>query len=136
MVYVPNNVGLFRFSLVISAVAAAAAHIFSSPSGSALGQYWFNVEVIVYAVLAVTFMLGLKRWYILAVAFSAFNLALFLLAGVIAIPGVTTAPLAANLNFSGYDISRLASVATYIYIILAGLVLMLYDKGSKLEKLY
>jgi len=132
----PNKIALFRLSLAIFAVMAAAAHIFSSPSNSMLGQFWFNVEVVVYTVLAVAFILGLRRWYILAVAFSAFNMGLFLLAGFAAIPGITTAPLAANLNFFHYDISRLASVVTYVYIILAGLVLMLYDKGSKLEKLY
>ncbi|HUY70194.1 MAG TPA: hypothetical protein VMV00_01335 [Candidatus Baltobacteraceae bacterium] len=132
----PNKIALFRLSLAIFAVVAAAAHIFSSPSDSMLGQFWFNVEVVVYAVLAAAFILGLRRWYVLAVAFSALNMALFLLAGFAAVPGVTTAPLAANLDFSHYDVSRLFSVLSYVYIILAGLVLMLYDKGSKLEKLY
>ena len=131
-----NGMKLFRLSLAIFAVLEAAAHLFPSPSGSMAGQFWFNIEIVVYTILAVFFILGLRRWYVLAVAFSVLNIALFISAGVATIPGVTTAPLTANLDFMHYDISRFFSVLSYIYIIVAGALLWLKDKGSKLERMY
>lgn len=131
-----NGMKLFRLSLALFAVLEAAAHLFPSPSGSMAGQFWFNIEVVVYAILAVFFVLGLRRWYALAVAFSVLNIFLFIAAGITAIPGVSAAPLTGNLNFMNYDISRFFSVLSYIYIIVAGVLLWLKDRGSKLERMY
>jgi hypothetical protein len=132
----PNKVGLLRFSLAVFAVLSAAAHLFPSPSGSMAGEFWFNIEVVVYAIFAVAYLLGLRRWYALAVGFSVLNILLYILAGLFAIPGVSSAPLTANLNIATFDISRLFSVVSYVYLIVAGVVLLLIDKGSELEKLY
>lgn len=131
-----DGIRLFRISLALFAALEAAAHLFPSPSGSAIGQFWFNIEVVVYALLAITFILGLRRWYVLAVAFSILNIFMFIAAGLTAIPGVTAAPLTGNIDFMHYDISRLFSVLGYIYIIVAGALLWLKDRSSKIEKLY
>ncbi|MDE1850985.1 MAG: hypothetical protein KGH54_04310 [Candidatus Micrarchaeota archaeon] len=131
-----SKIAILRFSIAIFALLNAAAHLFPSPSGSMAGQFWFNLEVVAYTLIAIMCLLGLKRWYPIFIAYSVLNITLFFLAGVIAMPGITQAPLSANLNFMSYDISRLFSVASYLYLIVVGSILLMVDKGSKLEELY
>ncbi|MDE1856271.1 MAG: hypothetical protein KGH49_03495 [Candidatus Micrarchaeota archaeon] len=131
-----SKVAFLRFSLAIFAILNAAAHLYPSPSGSMAGQFYFNLEVILYSVIALMFVLGLKRWYAIATVYSVLNIALFIIAGTVTLPGITGSALTSNLDFMHYDISRLFSVVSYIYLIFAGLVLIKLDKGSKIERLY
>lgn len=131
-----SKVAFLRLSLAIFAILNAAAHLYPSPSGSMAGQFYFNLEVILYSVIALMFVLGLKRWYAIATVYSMLNIALFIIAGTITLPGITGSALTSNLDFMHYDISRLFSVVSYIYLIFAGLVLIKLDKGSKIERLY
>lgn len=137
--YTPNrtirNIHWVRFLLVLVALADAAAHIFAAPAKSAEVTLWLDGEVVMYALIAVTYLLGLRMWYLPALLYSALNLVLFLVSGFIAIPGITTAALTGHLAFSHYYFGRGFSVGAWIVLLVVGSVMLKLDKGSKINDL-
>lgn len=124
-----------RFSLVLVALVDAAAHIFASPAKSAEVTLWLDGEVVLYVLIAIVYLLGLRMWYLPAVTYSVLNLVLFFVSGFVAIPGVTTAALTGHLAFAHYYFGRAFSVGAWIYLLVAGAVMLRADPGSRLNTL-
>ncbi|MGC9154917.1 MAG: hypothetical protein ACP5HZ_04645 [Ferrimicrobium sp.] len=130
-----RNIHWIRFLLVLVALADAAAHIFAAPAKSAEVTLWLDGEVVIYALIAMVYLLGLRMWYLPALAYSALNLILFFVSGFVAIPGVTTAALTGHLAFAHYYFGRGFSLAAWIVLLIVGAVMLKVDKGSKLNEL-
>ncbi len=73
---------------------------------------WIDIEVIVYVLVAMVYLLGIRTWYAAATVFNAFNLGIYLLSGLIAIPGITGNPFGSHLSIiSPSFVSTLLSLA-------------------------
>ncbi len=156
-----EDLHLGRAFVAIFALLIAAAHLaytsssgFSAPvhisntSGAgypAAGSYgmmsfnylsfWFDVEIIAYTLIAVVFLLGLRTWYPLAIAFNALNVVLYFLSGVMAIPGLTNNAFGGHLSVSlSLSTGNILAFAWILELIL-GLMLLKYDPGSELDRL-
>lgn len=98
-------------------------------------SFWFDVEIIAYTLIAVVFLLGLRTWYPIAIAFNALNVILYFLSGVIAIPGLTNGAFGSHLNLSlALSVGNILAFAWILELIL-GLMLLKYDPGSELDRL-
>ncbi len=150
---------LTRAAVAFLAMLIAAAHLayatqmsaFSSPTHTSnqisTGQtipmqmsfnelgFWFDVEVIAYGLIAVVFLLGLRTWYPLSMIFNAFNLGIYFLSGVTAIPGISmnAFPGRFNLMFGLSSINII--IVCWILVLILGLALFKYDPGSQLDEL-
>jgi hypothetical protein len=124
-----------RFSLVLVALVDGAAHLFASPAKSPEVTLWLDGEVVLYVLIAMIYLLGLRMWYLPAVAYSVLNLILFFVSGFVAIPGITTAALTGHLAFSHYFFGRAFSVGAWIYLLLVGAIMLRADPGSRLNEL-
>lgn len=101
-----RNIHWVRFVLVLVALVDATAHISASPAKSPEVTLWLDGEVILYVLIAMVNLLGLRMWYLPALAYSALNLMLFVESGFVAIPGITTVALTGHLAFSHYFFGR------------------------------
>ena len=124
-----------RFVLVLVALMDAAAHIFAIPAKSPEVTLWLDGEVVLYVLIAIVYLLGLRMWYLPALLYTALNLVLFFVSGAVAIPGITTAALTGHLAFSHYFFGRGFSVATWVLLLVVGAVMLKADHGSKLNEL-
>jgi len=130
-----RNLHWVRFVLVLVALVDAAAHIFASPAKSPEVTLWLDGEVVLYVLIAMIYLLGLRMWYLPAVAYSLVNLVLFFVSGFVAIPGITTAALTGHLAFSHYFFGRGFSVGAWIFLLVIGTAMLKFDEGSKLNDL-
>ncbi|HUC39137.1 MAG TPA: hypothetical protein VL944_03340 [Candidatus Acidoferrum sp.] len=117
-----------------SAAPANAVAVHRSPSFNFTG-FWIEFEVIVYIVIAIVFLLGLRTWYVPAVAFNIFNIAVFFLSGAIAIPGITTMAFGSRFAvFSSFSVMSIL-VASWALLLIISLALLKFDPGSELDRL-
>ncbi|MDA8072700.1 MAG: hypothetical protein M0Z40_07775 [Actinomycetota bacterium] len=130
-----RNIHWTRFALVLVALVDAAAHIFASPAKSPEVTLWLDGEVVLYVLIAMVYLLGLRMWYLPSLAYSALNLVLFFVSGYVAIPGITTAALTGHLAFSHYYFGRGFSLGAWIFLLVVGAAMLKFDKGSKLNAL-
>lgn len=105
------------------------------PAAAQLLPLWIDIEVIAYTVIAVVYLFGMRTWYLPATAFNAFNLVLYLLSGLIAIPGITSGPFASHVSFSSLSVTGSLLTFSWFAVLVIGLVLLKYDPGSELERL-
>ena len=137
--YTPNRtvrtIHWVRFALVLVALVDAAAHIFASPAKSAEVTLWLDGEVVLYVLIAIVYLLGLRMWYLPALGYSALNFVLFFISGIVAIPGITTAALTGHLAFSHYYFGRGFSVGAWVFLLVVGVAMLKLDHGSKLNEL-
>jgi hypothetical protein len=113
--------------------STAVTHAGFSLGFSALGL-WLDIEIISYTIIAVVFLLGLRTWYLPAVLFNAFNVCLYFISGISAVPGITSAAFSGHLDvFSGLAATVL--VASWISALVLGLAMLKYDPGSELDGL-
>ncbi|MGC8474281.1 MAG: hypothetical protein ACP5PW_07750 [Candidatus Dormibacteria bacterium] len=124
-----------RFSLVIVALMDAAAHLFAEPAKFPDVTLWLDGEVALYVLIAVIYLLGLRMWYIPAIAYTVVNLVLFFVSGFVAIPGITTSALTGHLAFNQYYFGRGFSLGAWIYLLVVGAMMVRWDPGSKLNQL-
>lgn len=149
-----NRIYWGRLAIAFFAIIAAATHLasaipsggggphtggpgsgYSAPIGAQLLPLWIDIEVITYTVIAVVFLFGMRTWYLAANVFNAFNLALYLLSGLIAIPGITGGAFASHVSFSSLSVTSDLLIFSWFAVLLIGLVLLRYDPGSELERL-
>lgn len=97
--------------------------------------FWFDLEVVAYTVIAMVFLLGLRSWYLPASLFNIFNLGIYFLSGVTAIPGITGNAFPSRFNIMLGLSSINIIIAGWIVILILGLLLMKYDPGSRLDEL-
>ena len=129
-----RNIHWARFALALVALVDAAAHIFASPAKSPEVTLWLDGEVVLYVLIAMIYLLGLRMWYLPALAYSALNVVLFFVSGFVAIPGITIAALTGHLAFSHYYFGRGFSLGAWIFLLLVGGAMLKLDKGSKLNE--
>ncbi len=97
--------------------------------------FWFDVEIIAYTLIAVVFLLGLRTWYPLSILFNIFNLGIYFLSGITAIPGISGMAFPGRFNLmSGLSSINIIIIGWILFLILS-LVLYKYDPGSELDKL-
>ncbi len=157
-----NDIGSIhagRFIVAVFALIVAAAHLASNsggvgsshfqappsnqiPSGtSGFSQgfnyvgFWTSFEVVVYTVIAIVFLLGLRTWYVPSIAFNVFNLGIYFISGVTAIPGITATAFGGRLAvFSSFSTMSLIVVG-WVAVLLLGIIMIKYDRGSELDKM-
>jgi hypothetical protein len=98
-------------------------------------QFWFAVEVIAYALIAVVFLMGLRTWYVIANLFNIFNIGIYILSGFFAIPGITSFAFGSRFHFFAGLSTINIIFFSWIAILILGLILLKYDPGSKLDEL-
>ncbi|MCL6015026.1 MAG: hypothetical protein M1323_05310 [Candidatus Thermoplasmatota archaeon] len=131
--YTPTKI--VRFTLMAFAILDAAAHLYASPASYPLVTFWLEIEVSAFIIIAIVFLLGLKIWYIPSILFTLFNLVVYLVSGIIPLPPISGAPLVGHVQFESYSFGRAFSLVAWIYIIIVGLIMLRYDRGSKLNDL-
>lgn len=149
-----NALYIGRALMAVFALLVAAAHLaytiplsaasFPAPgSGTSHGGaisfntfgFWFDVEVIADVLVAVVFLLGLRTWYPLSILFNAFNMGLYFVSGLVAIPFVTQNAFPGRFDLSlGISTINIIIIG-WIVLLVLGLLLMKYDPGSELDGL-
>ena len=125
-----------RLSMVILALIDVAAHVYASPGAAPIISYWIDIETATYSLIAVVYLLGLRRYYLPPVLFTAYNLIMYFVSGAVALPfGISKAPLAGHLQFAQYSFGRGFSLISWLYLLVVGIVLLKRDPGSKLNQL-
>ncbi len=125
-----------RLSLVLFALLDVAAHLFASPGATPIVSYWIDIETATYGLIAVIYLLGLRRYYVPPIIFTAYNLIMYFLSGITALPfGINQTPLAGHLQFLQYSFGRGLSLAAWLYLLIVGLIILRVDRGSRLNEL-
>ena len=84
----------------------------------------------------VVYLLGLRRYYWPPILFTAYNLVMYFVSGLVALPfGISKAPLVGHLQFAQYSFGRGFSLLPWLYLLIMGIVLLKKDPGSKLNEL-
>ncbi len=130
-----SKIKFLRFTVLSFALLNAAAHLYASPSSFPYVTFWLEIEVAAFIVIGMVFLLGLRIWYLPSVLFTMFNLAVYFLSGVVALPPISPVALAGHIQFANYSFGRAFSLIAWLYIIIVGLISIKVDKGSKLNDL-
>jgi hypothetical protein len=91
--------------------------------------------VVLYLLIAIIYLLGLRMWYLPALPYSVINMVMFFVSGAVAIPGVTTSALTGHLAFGHYSFGRGFSVGARVYLMVVGSLMIRLDRGSRLNDL-
>ena len=84
----------------------------------------------------VVYLLGLRRYYWTPILFTAYNLVMYFVSGLVALPfGISKAPLVGHLQFAQYSFGRGFSLLPWLYLLIMGIVMMKKDPGSKINDL-
>ncbi len=125
-----SRIKWLRFSMVVLALLNVSfllfAYIIYTPMS--LGtmfwlMLWLGIELSVYIIVAMVFLLGFRMWYAPSVLFFFINL------------GMNYFFEESMINDAFNPIFSAIIALTWLYLIACGLVLMMYDKGSKLNDL-
>jgi hypothetical protein len=131
-----HNLDLMRLSLVFFALIDVAAHLFANPGATPIVSYWIDIETATYGLIAVVYLLGLRRYYLLPILFTGYNMTMYFLSGLMALPfGINKTPLLGHLQFAQYSFGRGLSLAAWLFLFIMGIVAMKKDPGSKLNDL-
>ncbi len=126
----------WRLSLALLAVINVAAHLFASPGATPIVSYWIDIETAAYSLIAVVYLLGLRRYYLIPVLFTGYNMFMFFLSGLTALPfGIDPKPLAGHVQFALYSFGRGMSLMAWLYLLLVGIWMLRADPGSRLDEL-
>ncbi|AUW92539.1 hypothetical protein BXT84_00025 [Sulfobacillus thermotolerans] len=134
----PQHPGLdwLRLSMVFFALVDVAAHLFASPGSTPIVSYWIDIETATYGLIAVVYLLGLRRYYLLPILFTAYNMTMYFVSGLVALPfGINKAPLVGHLQFAQYSFGRGFSLIAWLYLLIMGIVMLKKDPGSKINDL-
>ncbi len=126
-----SSIKLLRFSLVIFALLNFSAVALGSPNWNVATPYslWLGLASAIYILVAVIYLLGLRMWYgpvtavlvISAITNYAFD--------------ATGGPDALSLSASPNLLFNDAVAVTWLFLVVAGIFAMRYDRGSKLNEL-
>ena len=126
----------WRLSLAVLAVINVAAHLFASPGATPIVSYWIDIETAAYSLIAVVYLLGLRRYYLVPVLFTAYNMGMFFLSGLVALPfGIDPKPLVGHVQFALYSFGRGMSLLAWLYLLVVGIWMLRADPGSRLNDL-
>lgn len=125
-----------RLSLVFFALLDVAAHLFAAPGATPIVSYWIDIETASYGLIAVIYLLGIRQFYGPPIIFTAYNVFMYFMSGLVALPfGITKEPLVGHIQFLQYSFGRGFSLIPWIYLFVVGLIMLRIDKGSKLNEL-
>ena len=131
-----RSMDLLRLSMAFFAVVDVAAHLYASPGSTPIVSYWIDVETAAYGLIAVVYLLGLRRYYLLPVLFTTYNLVMYFLSGLVSLPfGIDPTPLVGHVQFAQYSFGRGMSMAAWIYLLIVGIILLKKDPGSQINRL-
>lgn len=103
--------------------------------GFMLLGFWLDIEIVAYTLIAVVFLLGLRTWYVPATLFNAFNVCIYFLSGVMAIPGITSGAFGSHLAVFAQSLPTTILVVSWIAALVLSLAMLKYDPGSELDAL-
>jgi hypothetical protein len=130
------GLSLLRLSMTFFALVDVAAHLFASPGSTPIVSYWIDIETATYGIIGVVYLLGLRRYYLLPILFTAYNMFMYFLTGFVALPfGIDPKPLVGHLQFASYSFGRGMSLAGWLYLLVVGIIMLKKDPGSKLNQL-
>jgi len=130
------GLSLLRLSMVFFALIDVAAHLDASPGSTPIVSYWIDVETATYGLIAVVYLLGLRRYYLLPILFTVYNMTMYFLSGLVVLPfGIDPKPLVGHVQFGLYSFGRGMSMAGWVYLLVVGIVMLKKDPGSKLNQL-
>jgi len=124
-----STIKLVRFSLVILALFDFSAVALGNPiwNSANLVSLWFGLAEAGYVIIAMIYLLGLRMWYaaneVFLIGSAIINFSLGSSAGL--------NPLGALGSVTLNTILAL----TWLYLVIVGLIMMRYDKGSKVNEL-
>lgn len=125
-----SKIKLLRFSMVIISLISFSSVALGSTvwNSASFAGLWYGAISAGYVLTAMIFLLGMRMWYGAGEAF-------FIVSGIINL-GINDAgtgfnPLGAAAN--AYVNSFIAIF--WVYLVIVGLLMMRYDKGSKLNDL-
>lgn len=131
-----RRLDLLRLSMVFFALVDVAAHLYASPGSSPIVSYWIDVETATYGIIGVVYLLGLRRYYLLPILFTAYNMTMYFLSGLVSLPfGINPTPLVGHVQFGLYSFGRGMSLAAWVYLLVVGIIMLKKDPGSKLNAL-
>ncbi len=131
-----KTLDLMRLSLVFFALVDVAAHLFASPGSTPIVSYWIDIETATYGLIAVVYLLGLRRYYLLPILFTGYNMTMYFLSGFFALPlGINKIPLVGHLQFAQYSFGRGFSLLAWLYLLVMGIIALKKDPGSTLNNL-
>lgn len=131
-----RSLDLLRLSMVFFALVDVAAHLYASPGSTPIVSYWIDVETATYGLIAVVYLLGLRRYYLLPILFTLYNMSMYFLSGVTSLPfGIAPKPLVGHIQFALYSFGRGMSLLAWIYLLVMGIIMLKKDPGSKLNQL-
>lgn len=124
-----SAVKIVRFSLVVFALLNSAALALGSNSWNTTSFYslWLGVVFAAFILIAVIYFLGLRMWYGVSTGFLIFS----------AVVNYLLNPAGGPLALSSYTEPSLNLVIalSWLYLVIVGIAIMRYDKGSKLNEL-
>lgn len=123
-----------RFGLAVVALMTAAAHLFALPAPAPLVTLWLDVEISFYVLIAIVYLLGLRRWYLPAIGFTVLNVVGYFGSGLVAIPGIISSPLANHLDIAHYSFGSAISVIGWTVLLVVGTLMLRLDHGSRLNE--
>ncbi|HVA83259.1 MAG TPA: hypothetical protein VNF06_03785 [Candidatus Aquilonibacter sp.] len=121
-----SPIKLARFSMVLLALLNFSAVALGSPNWNAATVYslWLGFASAIYIIVAIIYMLGFRMWYGLSSG--------FLVLSAIVNYMFDSAGGPDALSATGVTFNNLIALS-WLYLVLMGLILMRYDKGSKLN---
>lgn len=121
-----SPIKLARFSMVFFALINFSAVALGSPNWNSASLYtlWLGLASAFYIIVAIIYMLGFRMWYGLSSGFLILSAIInYMLDSAGGPDALTSTPASFN---------NLIAL-TWLFLVLMGLVLMRYDKGSKLN---
>lgn len=124
-----SPIKLVRMSLVIIALLNFSAVALGSPDWNAATTYslWLGFASAIYVIVAIVYFLGLRMWY-------APSSIVLLLSGGINYAFDSAGGPDALTPFTSPSFNDIIALS-WVYLIVVGVLIMRYDKGSKLNEL-
>ena len=124
-----STIKLSRFSMTILALLSFSSVALGSTvwNSASLAGLWYGLVAAGYVVVAVIFLLGFRMWYGGSVAF-------FIVSAIVNLSLNNNGGLN-PLGASGTVAFNEMLALIWVYLVVVGLVMMRYDKGSKLNDL-
>ncbi len=130
-----RKVHILRLTCVFFALCNVAAHVYASPGATPITTWWIDVEIAAYGLIAVIYLFGLRMFYWPPLGFTVFTMIMYFLSGWVAMGAIDPTPLVGHLQFLHYSFGRGFSVASWLYLLIVGWIMLKQDPGSQVNEL-
>lgn len=131
----PVSTSSHTYNAPTSSQSSGGGHSGGSAFGFQALGLWLDIEIIAYTIIAVVYLLGLKSWYLPAVIFNGFNVVIYFLSGMVAIPGITSMAFGSRLGGLSHFVTAVL-IVSWIAALIIGIFLLKYDPGSGIDRVY